>query len=124
VSEHVPQGVERVASWHLDGGSSREFATLGGDLNPLHWLPGYARLFGFEGILAHGFALLARAFEGLVDHRCDGDVERLALLDVRFPNALPLPASVGLFADEQRVFVGTAVGAPACLAGRYEGTAD
>ena len=107
----IPCGAHAVATWDLDATSARTFAMLTGDLNPLHWLPGYGRLLGFGGRVAHGLSLLARTAEALVDD--------WRVLDVRFPEALVLPARVSLFVEDAELFVGEEPGGVACLAGSY-----
>lgn len=122
----VPVGARELARWKLSATAGLEFAILTGDFNPVHWLPPYARAFGFRSTILHGFSTFARTYEGLRSAR------RVApsVLDVRFTRPLVLPARVGLFASSDAapraraggaVFVGEAPGAPAFLSGTFEG---
>jgi hypothetical protein len=109
----VPEGARELARWALSARAARSYALLTGDVNPVHWLPPYARAFGYRGTILHGFATLARVMEGL------GGVPPVRLLDVKLTRPLVLPARVGLYVDGPGVFVGDAPGAPAYLTGRW-----
>jgi hypothetical protein len=62
---------------------------------------------------------MARAIEGLNRSLFSGDVRRLEAIDVKFTKPLVLPAKVGLYVDDENVFVGDAPGGPAYLVGTY-----
>lgn len=115
----VPSEARQLAVWHLAADAGFDFAKLTGDINPIHWVPAYARMSGFRSVILHGFATMARAFEGLVHGVCDGQVQRLRELDVRFTRPLVLPASVGLYVRDNEVFVGDAPGGLAYLVGTF-----
>ncbi len=115
----VPIDARQLDVWHLDADAGYDFAKLTGDLNPIHWIPAYARMSGFRSVILHGFGTMARAFEGLVQHVCDGNPAALRELDVRFTRPLVLPASVGLYVQGNDVFVGDAAGGPAYLVGTF-----
>jgi len=115
----VPVDAREIASWQLAAHAGFDFAKLTGDINPIHWIPAYARMSGFRSVILHGFATMARAFEGLVHGICAGRVERLRELDVRFTRPLVLPARVGLYVRGTEVFVGDAPGGAAYLVGTY-----
>lgn len=115
----VPLDARELGVWKLDANAGFDFAKLTGDVNPIHWIPAYARMSGFRSVILHGFATMARAFEGLVQGVCDGDVDRLQQLDVRFTRPLVLPASVALYVRGDEVFVGDAPGGPAYLVGTF-----
>lgn len=115
----VPVDAREIEAWTLAADAGLDFAKLTGDLNPIHWLPAYARMSGFRSVILHGFATMARAFEGVVRGVCRGRVGDLREIDVRFTRPLVLPARVGLFVREHEVFVGDALGGPAYLAGSF-----
>lgn len=117
----VPQDARELAFWRIGDRAGLDFAKLTGDFNPVHWVPPYARAFGFRNVILHGFATMARAIEGLNRSLFAGDVRRLGVFDCRFTRPLVLPARVGLYVGAERsVFVGDARGGPAYLAGHYE----
>lgn len=115
----VPVVVKELARWRLGTQVGLEFAKLTGDFNPIHWIPPAARASGFRNIINHGFSTMARAIEGLNRNVFSGDVSRLESVDVQFKKPLVLPAEVGLYIDDDRVFVGDAPGGPAYLVGTY-----
>lgn len=115
--ETAPLGARELARWRLRPTAGAEFAMLTGDVNPIHWLPPYARAFGFRNVILHGFGTFARAVEALVRGRYAGDARRLARAEARFTRPLVLPAEVGLYLDGDRIFVADAPGAPAYLTG-------
>jgi len=107
--ELVPDSARKLETWALTRDAGLQFALLTGDVNPLHWLPPYARLMGFRGAILHGFAGMARAWAGL--ERAFAP-RRLRLLDVRFVRPILLPADVSLYVDGERVFVTSSAGEP------------
>ncbi len=115
VRARVPTDAREIARWRLPANAGLDFAKLTGDFNPVHWVPPYARAFGFRNVILHGFSTLARAWEGLRSRRW-----RPRVMDVQFTKPLILPARVGLFVRDSDVFVGDAAGGPAYLKGTYE----
>lgn len=117
-SKMVPADATELERWTLGADAGLNFARLTGDFNPIHWIPGHARAFGFENVILHGFSSMARAFEGLERH-LDA---RLRVFDVQFTRPLALPAQVGLFidADAHNIYVGAAPDSPAYLTGTFE----
>lgn len=115
----VPEGVRELGYWKLRSDAGLDFAKLTGDFNPVHWIPPYARAFGFRSTILHGFATLARTIEGMNRALFAGDVSRLKEIEVRFTRPLVLPARVGLYVRDDRVWVGDAPGGPAYLEGRF-----
>jgi hypothetical protein len=115
----VPPGARELAFWRLKPDNALAFATLTGDFNPVHWVPPYARAFGFRNVILHGFATMARTYEGLARHLYAGQVDQIASLEARFTRPLVLPARVGLYLLDDEVFVGDAPGGPAYLTGRH-----
>ncbi len=115
----VPSSAREIAFWQLSSSAGLDFAKLTGDFNPIHWVPAWARAFGFKNTILHGFGTLARAFEGLqqnlLKHRFD-----LQSIDVKFTRPLVLPARVGLYVDDgDQIFVGDAPGGPAYMTGTF-----
>ena len=102
----VPDGASELCRLDLDRGAGTRFAWLTGDFNPIHTSHTYARSLGFQGVILHGFAALARVMESFARAKLDGDVDRIRVLDVRFRRPITLPAQLGLFCDQAELFVG------------------
>jgi acyl dehydratase len=118
----VPHDAEEIGRWRLRADAGLDFAKLTGDFNPVHWIPPYARAFGFRNTILHGFSTMARAWEGVNKGIFAGSTRALDTLDVQFTKPLVLPAKVGLYVhdgDTRRLFVGDAPGGPAYLAGTF-----
>lgn len=115
----VPSDAKELARWRLRPDAGLDFAKLTGDFNPVHWIPAYARAFGFRNTILHGFATMARAYEGLERIAFLG-TRRLTKLDVKFTRPLVLPARVGLYRiGDDEVAVGDAAGGPAYMLGQF-----
>lgn len=112
----VPYDAHELARWRLGRDAGLAFAVLTGDFNPIHWLTRAGVAAGFGGPILHGFAMLARAFEGVVRARFAGDHSRIRAIDARFTRPLRLPADVGLYARGDEVWIGDACGTAAYLA--------
>lgn len=123
--ERVPLDAEELARWRLGRHAGLDFAKLTGDFNPVHWIPAYAKAFGFRSTILHGFASMAKAWEGLVRSRFAGSTTAIRVFDVKFTKPLVLPAEVGLYLRSEgsidRVWLGRAPGGPAYLVGTLEG---
>lgn len=115
----VPATAREIAYWRLQPDAGLSFAALTGDFNPVHWIRPYARAFGFKSVILHGFATMARTFEGLARHLFAGQVDRIRTLDVKFTRPLVLPARVGLYVEGDRAYVGDAPGGPMYLSGTF-----
>jgi hypothetical protein len=117
----VSPQARQLAVLRLDGAAGLDFAKLTGDFNPIHWLPAYARASGFRSPILHGFSAFARAVEALTRGLLGGDPGRLRRAEARFVRPLPLPAEVGVYADDAAgaFFVGDAAGAGAYLEGTW-----
>jgi len=120
----VPADADEIAYWKLRADAGLSFAILTGDFNPVHWSRRYARSFGFRSTILHGFATMARAFEGIAANRFAGDVAALAEFDVKFTRPLLLPAQVGLYIKDRSLFVGSAPGGPAFMTGTFRRNDD
>lgn len=106
----VPIEAQEVAYWKLPVDAGLDFALLTGDFNPLHWIPAYARAFGFRSTIMHGFATMARAYEGLTRGLFSGDPSRITRFDARFTKPLLLPGRAGLYVSETRQREGAGTG--------------
>jgi acyl dehydratase len=115
----VPTHVEELARWKLRPDAGLDFAKLTGDFNPVHWIPPYARAFGFRNTILHGFSTMARAIEGLHRNLYAGSIHALSVFDCKFTRPLVLPAKVGLYVRDHEVWVGDAPGGPAYLTGTF-----
>jgi acyl dehydratase len=116
----VPHDAEELQRWRLPANAGLDFAKLTGDFNPVHWVPPYARAFGFRNTILHGFSTMARAMEGLQRTLFAGSVRAIRVLDVKFTKPLVLPAKVGLYVQGSSLWVGDAPGGPAYLVGTFE----
>jgi acyl dehydratase len=116
----VPDDARELSYFRLSDKAGLDFAKLTGDFNPVHWIPGYARAFGFPNVILHGFSTMARAIEGINRSLFAGDVTRIRKWNCRFTKPLVLPAKAGLYVRGHDVFVGVAPGGPAYLVGSFE----
>ncbi len=116
----VPDDARELAYFQLGAHAGLDFAKLTGDFNPVHWLPTYARAFGFSNVILHGFGTMARAIEGVNRGLFAGDVTRIRRFKCRFTKPLVLPARAGLYVRGRDVYVGVAKGGPAYLVASYE----
>ncbi|PWJ54645.1 Acyl dehydratase [Quadrisphaera granulorum] len=58
----LPEPATRAAArWRVPADAGRRYATVSGDVNPIHLSRLAARAFGFRGAIAHGMWTLARA---------------------------------------------------------------
>jgi acyl dehydratase len=121
--ERVPLDAEELARWKIPNNAGLAFAMLTGDFNPVHWIPPYARAFGFRNTILHGFGSMAKAWEGLVRSRYGGSVTAIREFDVKFTKPLVLPAKVGLYLqgteepERDRFWLAVAPGATPYLSG-------
>jgi acyl dehydratase len=116
----VPVDAREIAFFKLGPNAGLDFAKLTGDFNPVHWVPRWAKAFGFRNVILHGFGTMARAIEALNRGLFAGDVTALREIDVRFTRPLVLPARVGVYVSGDKVWVGDAPGGPAYLEGSFK----
>lgn len=117
----VPPSAKEIAFFRLRADAGLDFAKLTGDFNPVHWIPAYAKAFGFRNTILHGFGTMARAIEGMNRGLFAGDVDALHEIHVRFTRPVVLPAKVGVYVENEKheVYVGSAPGGPAYLTGTF-----
>lgn len=111
----VPNDVREIAFLRLAADAGLDFAKLTGDFNPIHWVPAAARAAGFRGCILHGFGTFSRAIAALDRNVFAGDSTRLKWIDARFTRPLVLPARVGVYLQDDRLWVGDAPGGGAYL---------
>ena len=80
-----------AARWRLGGDIGRRYASVSGDVNPIHLHPLTARLFGFPGAIAHGMWTAARCLATLA-----GRLPDAYGVDVVFRKPVVLPTEVDL----------------------------
>lgn len=85
-----------TATWKLEGDLGRRYASVSGDMNPIHIHPLTARLFGFPSAIAHGMWTKARCLAAIESP----DAFTVA---VSFRKPILLPATVQ-FAEAGRRF--------------------
>ena len=112
----IPHDARELARTPLTRDAGLAFALLTGDCNPIHWSARAGVAAGFGGPILHGFAMLARAIEGLARTRFAGDIGPVRAWDARFTRPLVLPAAVALFARDDQAWLGDARGGAAYLA--------
>lgn len=116
----APVDAEEVGRMRLGPKAGLDFAKLTGDFNPVHWVPAYAKAFGFKNTILHGFSTMARAFELLDRAHITGATSEISVFDVKFVKPLVLPASIGLYVAGDTVSIADAPGGPAYLTGTFE----
>ena len=84
---------EPHAFWKVPDDIGRRYASVSGDINPIHMHSLSARLFGFPSAIAHGMWLKARCLAAL-----EGELPDSLTVEVAFKLPLLLPAKVA-FAD-------------------------
>jgi hypothetical protein len=84
-----------TAIWRVDAGTGRRYASVSGDVNPIHLHPLTARVFGFPKAIAHGMWTAAHALAAL-----EGRIPDAATYDVTFGRPVLLPSTVELRTGE------------------------
>lgn len=79
----------------ISPGLIRRYAVVGGDHNPIHTNPIAAKLFGFPTVIAHGMFSAAAVLANI-----EAAIPDAARYSVRFGKPLVLPATAGLYIDE------------------------
>jgi acyl dehydratase len=78
----------------ITAGQIRQYATVGGDHNPIHTNAIAARLFGFPTVIAHGMYSAAAVLANI-----EGQLPDTVKYSVRFAKPVVLPARAGLYVD-------------------------
>jgi hypothetical protein len=78
-----------TATWRLSGDLGRRYASVSGDMNPIHIHPLSARLFGFPTAIVHGMWTKARCLAAL-----DPRLPEKFVAEVQFKKPILLPATV------------------------------
>lgn len=120
----VPPRARELARMRFEGRAGLVFALLTGDLNPVHWAGAYARAAGFATPILHGFAMMARVYEGLARALFAGRADSIRVLDVRFKRPLVLGhgREIGLYQDDnvsRTIYLADAPGVRPYLVGQF-----
>ncbi len=108
----VPEDAREVASFSAHELSGLEYSFFSGDFNPIHYLPPYAKAFGFKRPILHGFAQLGRIYETLRRNIFCGEESPLSEISIRFEKPLFLPQVLRVFlTDGGDYFLGATKGA-------------
>jgi acyl dehydratase len=83
-----------TATWRLPGDLGRRYASVSGDMNPIHMHPLSARLFGFPTAIVHGMWTKARCLAAL-----DPRLPAGFTVEAQFKKPILLPATVD-FAEQ------------------------
>jgi MaoC like domain len=75
-------------------GQIRQYASVGGDHNPIHTNPVAAKLFGFPTVIAHGMFSAAAVLANI-----EGQLPGAVKYSAKFAKPVVLPASAGLYVD-------------------------
>jgi acyl dehydratase len=84
-----PNAVLRITA-----GQIRQYASVGGDHNPIHTNPLAAKLFGFPTVIAHGMFSAAAVLANI-----EGQLPDPVKYSVKFAKPVVLPARAGLYVD-------------------------
>lgn len=82
------------AMLRITAGQIRQYASVGGDHNPIHTNPIAAKLFGFPTVIAHGMFSAAAVLANI-----EGQLPDAVKYSVRFVKPVVLPARAGLYVD-------------------------
>lgn len=117
----VAADARELAHLRVPADAGLTFAMLTGDVNPIHWIPAYARASGFRSTILHGFGTFALATSAVVRGVLSGDASKLRAIEARFTRPLVLPGTVGVFVtDRGELFAGDGPGGVAYLTGKLE----
>ena len=92
-SDKKSEPPEPHAFWKVPDDIGRRYASVSGDINPIHMHSLSAKLFGFPSAIAHGMWLKARCLAAL-----EGELPAALRVEVAFKLPLLLPSKVA-FAD-------------------------
>jgi acyl dehydratase len=92
-----PEELPVTATWRLPGDLGRRYASVSGDMNPIHMHALTAKAFGFPTAIAHGMWTKARCLAALHPRLPDSFA-----VEVRFRKPILLPATVQFGEDADR----------------------
>lgn len=78
----------------ITAGQIRNYASIGGDHNPIHTIGIAAKLFGFPTVIAHGMFSAAAVLANI-----EGQLPDAVKYSVRFAKPVVLPAKAGLYVE-------------------------
>ena len=78
----------------ISPGQIRRYASIGGDHNPIHTTPIWAKLFGFPTVIAHGMFSAAAVLANI-----EAQIPDQVRYSVKFGKPVILPATAGLYVD-------------------------
>ena len=78
----------------VTAGQIRQYASVGGDHNPIHTNPVAAKLFGFPTVIAHGMFSAAAVLANI-----EGQLPAAVQYSVHFTKPVVLPAKAGLYVE-------------------------
>ena len=108
-----------TATWRLPGDLGRRYASVSGDLNPIHIHPLSAKLFGFPTAIAHGMWTEARCLAAL-----DPRLPRRFTVEVSFRKPILLPATVEFSGREDAAGIRFAVRGAGKATPHLDGTVE
>jgi hypothetical protein len=82
--------------WEVPADTGRRYAAVSGDRNPIHLYGLTARMFGFRTAIAHGMWAKARVLAAM-------EPPRAFTVEVTYRSPIPLPSSVRLVTDGERL---------------------
>jgi acyl dehydratase len=112
-SDEKPPGVTALRSagggvvWHIDEGAGRAYASVSGDVNPIHLHALTARAFGFPRAIAHGMYMYARVLASLAARVPDAGTSTVCF---RKPVLLPSTVRLAVAGDAHTAVVFPAKG--------------
>ena len=80
--------------WHFSPKTSRSYAKISGDYNPIHIHRLSAKLFGFKRAIAHGMWTLSCAVSAFVSHQEDSQSITVKEVNCRFKKPVFLPNDI------------------------------
>lgn len=95
--ERDAESLPATASWRLEGDLGRRYASVSGDMNPIHMHPLSARLFGFPSAIAHGMWTKARCLAALASR-----LPEAFTVSVAFRRPILLPSTVEFGEEGER----------------------
>lgn len=98
--DHEPERLPATATWRLPSDLGRRYASVSGDMNPIHIHSLTARLFGFPSAIAHGMWTKARCLAAMESRLPDAFT-----VEAAFKRPILLPATVEFAEKDDRFAV-------------------